>query len=305
MRLQQPVVLFLLMQLFIFCVGCNNAERNEPALSLHPEKGKQYQFSLLRTGLDTSYMQRVHADTFRLEGKLETLNEEDSVTHFRFTFSGFRIGSSIQKSTVTTIDKSGRRRTETFSVSDERDSILNLLTGMHTILMINRKGEVLAVEGLEELMDSVSAARTVAVSSVSRTFEKYLGENTMKDIFNRVFYLFPAKEVKVSEQWGNDITLIAKAPVLFSNMYTLEGVMNDRAIVRITSLISARAGEEGKLYMQGNQSGIAEVSRLKGLPLHLETISSYITTIDHYDSTGKEKLKTRREEKMVVDIAEQ
>ena len=302
MHLRQPVL--LIVTLLSIAAGCNSYRKDAPALALSPGKGKHYTFSLLRTGVDSSYNNHVIADTFQLDGKLEALADSDSITHFQLTFSNFKLGSSMPRTTMVMIDRNGKRK-EHVSITHERDSIFMLLTGMHIGLLVNRKGEVISVEGLDHLMDSLAAMRTLAVSSVQFTFENYLSENAMKDIFNRVFYLFPDKPVKVTDQWGNDITLVAKAPVLFSNMYKLEELMNDRAMIRITSLISARAGEGGNTYMKGGQSGIAEVNNLEGLPLHLETVSSYVTTIDHYDSTGKEKLKQRRQEKLVINIEPQ
>ena len=296
--------IFLALLVLYGATGCSNVDKTKAPLHLSSRAENLYHFSLLRTGLDSSYSSDILEDTFRLEGTLQTVKEEDSATYFRFIFSSFQMLSSA-KPTIVTIDRQGRKRTMNNGFIEERDSIFSLLTGMDIFILINRKGEVLQVEGLDKLMGGINETSNLTPSTIRLNFQQHLTETAFKDIFNRVFYLFPDKPVKPGDQWGNDITLVAKAPVLFSNMYKLEGQTNDRAIIRITSLISARAGEGGKTYMKGNQSGIAEVSSTKGLPIHVETLSFYITTIDHYDSTGKEKLKQRRQEKLVVNIKPQ
>ena len=282
--------------------ACNTVNRKNIQLKLNPQENKTYQLSLVRT-TSTQYWERLSTDTFTLEGRFRLEKHEDSLVRLRFYFSKLELKAPPARSTMIDSMPDGSRRARTISITDERDALLNRFQGMSMTVILNNKGQVQQVEELDKLTDSLSAIAQVEVSSVRIMLRDYLGGDAFKDIFNSVLYMLPGKQVVESDRWANDFTLTTKAPVQVSNLYTLQADNNDTATVAIQSLISATAGDGGRVYMKGKQDGFARLSRESGLPYYRETTGELITETGHYDEVRKDTLVINRKEKLTLKIS--
>jgi len=80
------------------------------------------------------------------------------------------------------------------------------------------------------------------------------------------------------------MTLITKAPVKLSSMYTLEKLTGDSAFAEIRSMVSTATTLEGdNIYLKGEQKGEAVLSYATGMPYSYNINLESITKTTAYD----------------------
>src|SRR5665647_242742 len=91
------------------------------------------------------------------------------------------------------------------------------------------------------------------------------------------------------------MTLITKAPVKLSSMYTLEKLTGDSAFAEIRSMVSTATTSEGEnIYLKGEQKGEAVLSYATGMPYSYNINLESITKTTAYDVLNKEHFIVRR-----------
>ena len=160
------------------------------------------------------------------------------------------------------------------------DSILAYTLGKTLEVSINEKGEVETVRGYPEMVASIASALTVDKRSVYQELNDYASDAAVQDILNRLFAFFPNKEVKVGDNWGNTITMVAKAPINFNSLYTLNKIAGDSIFIGIDSKI---VGGTSNYHLNGTESGTVVLNEKTHLPYFYTSNSSSTTNTNYYD----------------------
>jgi len=156
-------------------------------------------------------------------------------------------------------------------------------------------GNVTEVFGIDDLVANISGTSKLDVNTIKRSLSDYVSVNAIKDLLNRMLSIPRDKEVKVSDSWVKNIILITKAPVKFSNMYTLKKITGDSAYVEIQSMVSTAITSKGdNVYLKGKQQGEAILLYTTGMPYKYDTNLESITTTTAYDVLYKEHFKIER-----------
>src|SRR6185369_13244608 len=120
------------------------------------------------------------------------------------------------------------------------------MKGSQFSFTVNDKGDIGEVKGIKEIQDSMFSAMHNGegegpVEGLRKTFD----EKGLKQNMQQAFSTYPGKPVKVGDTWTKTTTQKVQGMTIKSdNVYTLESVHGNDAIVKLTSKLSLdNAGE--------------------------------------------------------------
>ncbi len=279
-------------------------------LKLHPDSNTIYKYSLVKTFITKWKYIDTHIvyDTVSINFSMQKIAEVDAAITFRISFNKFvwrggvhYTGDSPAK-TINVIMKDSADikqiliNNETVGVHYVRDSLHAKLINV----IMNDSGNVKQVSDINELLQDISNDASTQ-DYMRGVIHDYISANGVKDMFTQIFGLLPVKKVNEKDIWGRNIILIAKAPVSFSNLYTLQYLNDDTATINIQSFISARQSYGDVTFLKGNQEGYAKISYSAGMPFHFETVSGAVTATKYYEVTDSVYTVVNLESQDVVD----
>ena len=286
--------------LFLALTGCQFLEDNGKELEFHPPLFKDFRYSvailsvqsvkeLANDVLADTALHKIF-DTVKLDFSIRSIYDLDSAMICKLTFINFKrkkpdISVRLKSAGLSPL----MMRRNPFSVLD---SIGYFLHGLSLQVVVNKKGVVKRVNGMDDLMDRLSAGSNEDEGHLRRILADYISVNAVKDLLNRLFTVVPHATVKQADKWVRNVTLVTKAPVKISNLYTLTQQDGDTARIDIQSIVSAEQSEGGTVYMKGKQNGHATVSYSTGMPSLYETSWETVTTVTSgaYEVTDKQRL---------------
>ena len=161
--------------------------------------------------------------------------------------------------------------------------LLGLTKGLPVYIWMNKKGLVLSVEGFNEIADSVAVLSKENKKEIRYCLSDYIGEKTIKDNLNPLFSIVSNRAQKAGDSWVNNITLINKAPVKLSSMYTVKQIKNDSIWLVLSTIVSARAAEGANPFMEGRQTGEIVVAYSTGIPYFYHSSGETKSTTNLYE----------------------
>lgn len=130
---------------------------------------------------------------------------------------------------------------------------------------LNAQGQVVATSGLEELLEEMGGGSGISGMS-SNPYEN----------FQSYMAAFPKKKVKVGDSWEQEVTLTNNGvPTSYTNTYTLMGVDQGIASIKVESMISMEEAEIEQngmamtMTMRGTQSGTMLVRMSDGMTMNM------------------------------------
>ncbi|WP_118974066.1 DUF6263 family protein [Taibaiella koreensis] len=145
-------------------------------------------------------------------------------------------------------------------------AFMNELIGKSFSIKIAPNGDIAAVEGLGELIKSLSGN---ADGNTRAAMESQFSDTAIRMMMQNSFDLYPGKEIKVGESWGKKSVMgmgLQGINVNMENTYTLKSISNGKATVAVVSAMnlpatdmSAAAGVPMQIRMNGKQEGTMEL----------------------------------------------
>lgn len=295
---------FYLMVCVGFWSSCQPRQKKEAEFRFDPPFHKEYRYSLAITSssLMRRYVNDVLTDTankeirdsVRVDFSVQNIYDMDSILICKLTFHDFK--KKAPRSTSVVMETPGGRRLVYRNPSAIFDSVGYFVNGHSVQLVIDRKGIIRRVDGVDDLIKRIANGSNKEEHQVRRVLADYISDNALKDMLNRIFTVVPQATVQQAERWVRNVTLVTKAPVKISNLYTLKQRSGDTAFINIESIVSATQSEGGSVYMKGKQTGHALVSYSTGMPSEYETSWETITTVTNhlYDVINKERFQLSR-----------
>jgi len=144
-------------------------------------------------------------------------------------------------------------------------------------MRIGPDGEILEVEGLDEMLDRILAGMDLPDPEMRQAFEltfrEQFGEQAMKDQLGNLLFEFPEGSLQVGDTWATTQETTALVPIVVENTFTLLGFDESTALIEVRSEISAGTGEGGMklglfafdFTISGSQEGLIQVDLETGL----------------------------------------
>ncbi|MCH5599367.1 DUF6263 family protein [Niabella ginsengisoli] len=143
------------------------------------------------------------------------------------------------------------------------------LKGQTISVTLNPQGQVVKVDGTEEILEKVGGNEMQ-----KQTMEGVLGEDALKNMLNQAFGFYPKKPVKVGESWTDSITIKSPYTITSTNTYTLTKVEGKKAFINTVSTLKTAPGSkissngmEMTLDLSGDMSGTSEIDIETGMPM--------------------------------------
>ncbi len=154
-----------------------------------------------------------------------------------------------------------KNRTASKSGMEFMDSLI----GKSFQLSIAPDGAIVAVEGLDHMLQALTGFDGASKSEI----EKQFGDSSVKMMMQNSFDLYPGKKVRIGETWGKNSQMsFSGFNINVDNKYTLKSVENGIARITVRSILSlpaAQTAQQGlNLQMEGLQEGVMEVAVTTG-----------------------------------------
>lgn len=151
------------------------------------------------------------------------------------------------------------------------------LVGNGFSMLLSPEGEVLDLEGLDELyndmLDALEISDDVLRSQLKTLFREQFGEEAMKQQFASITAYIPDEPVSVGDSWTQETEVSALLPMIVETEYSVRAVDDTTVTLDVVSTISANP-DAGLMdfdivqigyYVQGEQEGEIVVDRASGL----------------------------------------
>jgi hypothetical protein len=162
--------------------------------------------------------------------------------------------------------------------SDITSQMLAALIGQSVTSVVSPRGEILSIEGVEELV-----RRMISKLDIPTDIRASLIKNTKEKLKSQTgqmmgLAVFPESPVAVGDSWTTQNSQSAMVPILLATRTTLAALGNGLATLslqsKITTNTKANAVEIGdtksSYELSGTQSGIMRVDQSSGLPQSFE-----------------------------------
>lgn len=161
------------------------------------------------------------------------------------------------------------------------------------LMTLDPKGNVVNVEGIEAMMDSVMKEYenlpAEAKGGLEESFKKMFSDENMKQMLGNVGAIYPDKSVSIGDTWSDEVSLdVAVMSMDLKNTYTLKEQKDGRAIIAVDSTISTKEPQVfnmGAMQMKhtinsGTQSGTVEVDETSGWIMRSQIDQNMTGTIE-------------------------
>jgi len=151
------------------------------------------------------------------------------------------------------------------------------LAGKSFALTASPKWEVIKVEGLEEIEESIRntepAKHEMGDTNLSLILSDDASANAVLETLELVFSVFPGRVVNTGGSWNRELTSAAHFPCIVRSLYTLEKTEKGEALLSILKTISPNTEDPDVLifgmraYVNGSGRGALRLDAATGWPL--------------------------------------
>ncbi len=199
--------------------------------------------------------------------EVSELNKEDIL--FSQTYQSLKVGmSSPMQGLDVTMDSDGE--------SNDLNKPLKSIIGKMVLVRVSKSGEVISVEGLEDLMKDLQTAQASGADIM-----QFFDEESIKKNFKTLFPIEYGKSYNVGDSWDLDNEDVSDMKMSMKNKYTTTEVSKKKFGFDVMSNMSMTGEQEEQgmkmeIDMSGDFKGKGEMNTSTGL-------------IQSYEQTGEMK----------------
>jgi hypothetical protein len=238
-------------------------------------------YHLVAQSISIPDMDRARADTITTGFSIRCTSQQDSLLRFRMVIE--QLSRNKQHAMFFLPGKSK----EEMEWDAFADSCQQGVIGDSLQVVCSRKGEVLSVQGVERIIKKISHTTGHDTRDVFSNLHDQFSTKNLEDLLKQSFFYLSGQPAKQGASWVNNYTLTAKAPVKYSNLITAQEVQGDSVILDIKTVLSARTGEGGRVFAEGNQWGTVTASRVTGMPYRIILKDSLVSKTDTYKTKAE------------------
>lgn len=144
-------------------------------------------------------------------------------------------------------------------------------------MKIGSDGEILKIEGLDEMLDQILSGLNLPDAETRQAFEltmrQQYSEQAMKDQLGNLLFDFPEGSLQVGDSWSSTQESNVMLPIIAETTYTLLDFDENTALIEVRSEIRTGEGEGGMDFglfafdftISGTQEGTIQVDLNTGL----------------------------------------
>lgn len=148
--------------------------------------------------------------------------------------------------------------------SNPMNAPLKDLLSLKLKMILNPKGEVIKVEGLEEYAQKLSGNQQMA-----QAMQMFTDEENFKSFFAQTFNYFPENEVAVGDQWKSTIKTPALMNTEITMVFEVAAIENNQVYLNVAAVVDMETpieqmGMKMNVKMAGKQSGKMTIGATDG-----------------------------------------
>jgi Family of unknown function (DUF6263) len=260
------------------------------------EKGKGYDYEMIMN-MDQEIMgQKMQMDMTFYYSMLVTDDDGEtktiSTTYERFKMNVGAGGMNIEIDSDKPLPDLGKGMGKEEGMK-MLNGLLGAIKGRKFVMKVNREGKVTDVTGFKDmarsLVDSLKLDENEK-AEMMKNFDKQFNEQSVKDQFERILYIFPNKEVKVGESWEKKSTSLGPMGGNYTSTYTVKDIEGDMVTLEEKSKIE---GDNNGMAVKGDVSGTMIIDSKWGLVVNADQDMAMTFTKDGKTSNLKAKSKIK------------
>ena len=266
-------------------------------LKFNFEKGKGYDYEMI-INMDQEIMgQKMQMDMSNYysmdvtedDGKIKTINSK--FDRFKMKMNGG--GMNLEVDTDNPLPESGEMSEGKKDPFKMINKMFGAIKGQQFTMKVDQEGKILSVEGFENigklLADSLDLNEKDRGDMMKQFNEQFNAKST-KSQFERFFYIFPNKEVKVGDSWQKNSEISGPAGGKYASTYKVTEIEGDMVTLEETTKIES---EDEKINLKGDIKGTLVIDSKSGLVVSADQDMKMATDVGgmKFEINGKTKIK--------------
>ena len=266
-------------------------------LKFNFEKGKGYDYEMI-INMDQEIMgQKMQMDMSNYysmdvtedDGKIKTINSK--FDRFKMKMNGG--GMNLEVDTDNPLPESGEMTEGKKDPFKMINKMFGAIKGQQFTMKVDQEGKILSVEGFENigklLADSLDLNEKDRGDMMKQFNEQFNAKST-KSQFERFFYIFPNKEVKVGDSWQKNSEISGPAGGKYASTYKVTEIEGDMVTLEETTKMES---EDEKNNLKGDIKGTLVVDSKSGLVVSADQDMKMATDVGgmKFEINGKTKIK--------------
>jgi hypothetical protein len=153
--------------------------------------------------------------------------------------------------------------------------IFSSMVGKSFKLLMSSNGEVMKIDGLKELVESMSANINVPEAmreQMKKQMNESFNEDQIRQSFAQAFSIYPDKPVKVGDSWTKTTGRVVNNMNMNQDIkYTVKEIRDNSVLLDMDGTIKSSQATDSvaaKVDMSGNEKGTMELQRTTGMVNH-------------------------------------
>ena len=266
-------------------------------LKFNFEKGKGYDYEMI-INMDQEIMgQKMQMDMSNYysmdvtedDGKIKTINSK--FDRFKMKMNGG--GMNLEVDTDNPLPESGEMSEGKKDPFKMINKMFGAIKGQQFTMKVDQEGKILSVDGFENigklLADSLDLNEKDRGDMMKQFNEQFNAKST-KSQFERFFYIFPNKEVKVGDSWQKNSEISGPAGGKYASTYKVTEIEGDMVTLEETTKIES---EDEKNNLKGDIKGTLVIDSKSGLVVSADQDMKMATDVGgmKFEINGKTKIK--------------
>ena len=255
---------------FIF-PACNNSKSGDAVdLKLNLKKGETYTY-IMKMNMNMASMSDINMDMgFKMK-----VDDVDAQNNYALlcSYDAIRFKVSVMGKDMGFDSKNIGDTTHENPQDQMFRKIFGSMVGKSFKMTMSQKGEVVKVEGLKEVVESMTESMDIPEDKkeqMRQQMNQSFSEEQMKQTFSQGFSVFPDKPVKVGDSWKKNITKNTSGIAMNQEVtYTVKEITANAVMLSLSGDIKsskAESGEAAKIDdMSGDLKGTMEMDRTTGM----------------------------------------
>lgn len=259
---------------FLLLLGSYSlSAQNKIQLQFYPGEGLVYVTNYdMQTVIDQEFMGINQQIRMNMLMQTETLVEKSSKEENVLSMSYKRLA-------IETLTPMASLTIDSGSDDDQAGTeYLKLMTGKKFRIIVNSRGEIITIEGLEQIIADITSNihdDNPAVQSYKNTLNDAFGVENIKNYFGQTTPLYPDHIVGIGESWTYEQqTSTAQFDFRMENTSVIKDLKPGLALIQTNSTIGTTGqgtiqieGITAQVNMKGNQVAEINVETSSGIPL--------------------------------------
>ena len=202
---------------------------------------------------------------------LEVLQDKDSLRIIKTVFNDIKMKMDMGMLKVN-LDTRQPQKDTTFDMQTNPGGIFSVLfyalKGKTFQMYVNSKGEVVKIDGLQQVKDAMVQAFSANENMramAEQMLSSQLSEANMRKSFAQAFNIFPNKPVSVGDSWSHKMEMDGLVQSETATTYKVASIKDDEVVLDVSSDIDAggnKAKQTGKMKVDP-ASGLVKDARLQ------------------------------------------